>query len=415
MILPKILLSIAVLSGFSCVAETRYVGGDISLLPEYENAGAIYKNEQGEPVADLLPFLREEGMNAIRVRLFVNPQDYKGNDADKNACQDLEYIIPLCKRIKNEGFSLLLDFHYSDTWADPAKQWTPEAWKDLSDDELYMKIYEYTKETLETLKGEGIVPDFIQPGNEISYGMLWGAYGTPESDLKKTFLGSDANWERLGKLLDQAIKGCKEECPDAKIILHTERVGDIAVQNNFYDKMKTLSVEYDIIGLSYYPYFHGKMDVLKEALFSLEQNFPDKEIMIVETGYPYAWEVPGTSQPVDYPYSEDGQNEFAKVLVETLEEYENVNGLFWWWLEYNAYNTSLSGWYNAPLFDSMTGKVSPALKTICGFASGSGAVDKIIMGSDREEIWYDLNGIPVASPASDGIFIKGNKKIRLKF
>ena len=248
-----ILAGIAGLQSLSFFASDRYVGGDISLLPEYEKAGAIYKDFKGEPIADLLPFLKNNGMNAMRVRLFVNPEDYKGNDADPNACQDLEYIIPLCKRIKDEGFSLLLDFHYSDTWADPAKQWTPESWKNLTDDQLYVKIYDYTKETLQTLKGNGITPDFIQPGNEISFGMLWGEYGSPEKELKKTFMGSDANWNRLGKLLNQAIRACKEECPDAEIVIHTERVADVAVQKNFYDWMDKLNVEYDIIGLSYYP------------------------------------------------------------------------------------------------------------------------------------------------------------------
>ncbi len=121
----------------------------------------------------------------MRVRLFVNPEDYSGADKDANACQDLEYIVPLCKSIKENGFSLLLDFHYSDTWADPAKQWTPKAWENLTDEELYAKIYSYTKECLQTLNDAGATPDFIQPGNEISYGMLWGPVGTssPKKDV----------------------------------------------------------------------------------------------------------------------------------------------------------------------------------------------------------------------------------------
>lgn len=413
--LKKIVLSLAIgLQAFSLYPLDRYVGGDISLLPEYENAGAIYKDLKGEPVADLLPFLKENGMNAMRVRLFVNPKDYNGGDADPNACQDLDYIIPLCKRIKEQGFSLLLDFHYSDTWADPAKQWTPESWKDLSDEQLYAKIYDYTKETLQSLKENGVTPDFIQPGNEISFGMLWGAYGSSDNELKKTYMGSDANWERLGKLLNQAIKGCKEECPAAKIVIHTERVSDVAVQNNFYNWMGKLNVEYDVIGLSYYPYFHGNMDVLNAALTSLESEFPEKNIMIVETGYPYKWEVPGTDQKVDYPYSESGQDEFAKELVETLENHSKVNGLFWWWLEYNAYNTKLEGWYNAPLFDSTTGKACMALKTICSFAAGAGAVDFIESTADgNNDRWYDLNGREVKDP-KQGIFIQNRKKILIR-
>lgn len=139
----------------------------------------------------------------MRIRLFVNPEKYKErhlNDQnpdtryDPNACQDFDYILPLCKKIVSNGMDLMLDFHYSDTWADPAKQWTPIDWEGLTDEKLCQKIYDYTKQTLLDLKAQGVVPAFIQPGNEISYGMLWGPVGT--SDPKKTMMGSDANWER---------------------------------------------------------------------------------------------------------------------------------------------------------------------------------------------------------------------------
>lgn len=227
-------------------------------------------------------------------------------------------------------------------------------------------------------------------------------------------MGSDANWKRLGSLLNNAIKACHEICPEAKIILHTERVADIPVQDNFYTKMNELGVDYDIIGLSYYPYFHGTMSVLNNAITSLESKFPTKNIMVVETGYPFKWEVPGTDQKVDYPYSEAGQDAFAKDLVATLESHKTVDGLFWWWLEYNAFNTNLSGWYNAPLFDSETGKVSAALKTICSFADGDSGVEGIY-GDDTlvsgNEDYYDLNGHKIVNPSKGGIYIYKGKKI----
>ena len=176
--MKKILSSAILTLSILCMSAQRYVGGDISLLPEYEKAGAHYLTQDGKQIEDLLPWLHEEGMNAMRVRLFVNPSDHKTkypSKYDPNACQDLEYITPLCKRIVDNGFNLMLDFHYSDTWADPAKQWTPEAWKGLSDEQLYEKIYDYTKETLLTLKDFGVTPAFIKPGNDIIYCMLWGA------------------------------------------------------------------------------------------------------------------------------------------------------------------------------------------------------------------------------------------------
>lgn len=394
----------------------HFVGGDISLLPEYEKAGAIYKTHDGKPINDLLPWLKEQGMNAMRVRLFVNPADHKAkypSKYDPNACQDLEYITPLCKRIVDNGFNLMLDFHYSDTWADPAKQWTPESWRGLTDDQLYQKIYDYTKETLLTLKEAGITPAFIQPGNEISYGMLWGTEDSPSSSLKKTFMGSNANWDRFGKLLDQAVKACREVCPDAKIVLHTERVAQVDVLKNFYDKMKSLDVDYDIIGLSYYPYFHGDISVLDNALNTLQSRFPEKNIMIVETGYSYKWEVPGTTHSFTnkWPYSDEGQDKFAKDLVATLEKYKNVDGLFWWWMEYNAFNTSLSGWYNAPLFNSLDGCATSALKTICSFAKDSGVGSLTDRSAQQEDVWFDLSGRRVTDMNAPGIRVSRNKKV----
>ena len=410
----KILIMLAALVSLPAFAATHWVGGDISLLPDYEKAGAKYKTHEGKPIADLLPFLHDEGMNAMRVRLFVDPDKYTGADKDPNACQTLEYIIPLCKRIKDDGFALMLDFHYSDTWADPAKQWTPKAWENLTDKELYEKIYDYTRSTLLTLKEQGIVPAFIQPGNEISYGMLWGKHDAKPEDLKKCYSGSQANWQRFATLLRQAIKACREVCPDVKIILHTERVNKPDIQQNFYRQMRSWGVDYDIIGLSYYPYFHGNMSVLDNALNQLESEFPDKNIMIVETGYAYKWEVPGTDQKVDYDYSDAGQNQFAKDLVALLERHKSVDGLFWWWMEYNAYGTKLANWYNAPLFDSTDGRACSALTTICTFATDGSSVSPLLSDSQNVEIWYDLQGRPVISPLLSGIYVssEGRKIIR---
>ena len=155
----------------SAVHAQKYVGGDISCLTDNESKNAQYLDYDGKacPALDLF---KQEKLNAMRVRLFVNPSDYPNNDP--NACQDLDYVVSLSKRIKEAGFKLMLDFHYSDTWADTAKQWTPKAWENLSDDELYTKIYEYTKETLQKMKDEGVAPELIQSGNEMSYGRLWG-------------------------------------------------------------------------------------------------------------------------------------------------------------------------------------------------------------------------------------------------
>ncbi len=411
----RLFLSLAAAAAMSASAATHYVGGDISLLPEYQQAGAKYYDHGGRRITSFLPWCREQGMNAMRVRLFVDPSAYQEqypSKYDPNACQDLDYILPLCSEIAEADLDLMLDFHYSDTWADPAAQWTPAAWANLNDDELCHTIYDYTRECLIRLREAGITPAFIQPGNEISYGMLWGPVGT--TSPKKTFMGSNANWERLGRLLNSAIEACREICPESKIIIHTERVAQPNVLANFYNQMARLGVDYDIIGLSYYPYWHGDMSVLDTALTTLEAQFPEHQIMLVETGYGLKWQVPGADHDTTdiWPISDAGQAAFARDLVDTLEAHASVNGLFWWWMEYNPYGTSLSGWYNAPLFDPTNGRASSAFKVICSFADGSGIEG---IGADKSpstESWYDLTGRPV-SPDAPGMVISttGAKRI----
>lgn len=350
----------------------------------------------------------------MRLRLFVDPSKYTGKDKDANTCQDIEYIKPLAKRIKDAGFKLMLDFHYSDTWADPAKQWTPADWASLTDEQLYQKIYDYTKDALQQLAAAGATPDFIQTGNEISYGMLWGKQDQASAWLKRCYMGNNANWARFTTLLSKAIKACREVCPEAKIILHTERVAQPDVMTNFYNEMQKAKVDYDIIGLSYYPYFHGYLSVLETAITKAETTFADKDIMIVETGYPYAWAVPGSTIDYSktYSYSDDGQAAFTKDMIKMLNRHQKVTGLFWWWMEYNAKNTSLSGWYNAPLFDSRTGKATKAMDIMKDFVGSNTAVNAITSSPlHAYNKWYTLSGQRISEPTQHGVYVHGGKKV----
>ena len=239
------------------------VGGDISMLTKYEAhqrmalrygiTNAHYYDVNGQIIDDVITWTKQQGWNAARVRLFVNPENASAADKGQGVIQNLDTVKVLGRRIKEAGMQFMLDFHYSDSWADPVKQFTPAEWAGLDDDALTQKVYEYTRDCLRALKAAGATPDYIQTGNEISYGMLWGPVGTPNSQLKKCYSGDETNWERFTNLLKAAGRACREECPQAKIILHTELVAKPNIMLNFYNQMKSKQVDYDIIGLSYYP------------------------------------------------------------------------------------------------------------------------------------------------------------------
>ena len=396
----------------SQAAAQPFVGGDISMLPKYESAGVVYKDKTGKTVQDVLGFFREEGLNAMRVRLFVDPT----KDSDKAVCQDLAYVKALGKRIKDAGMSLLLDFHYSDTWADPGKQWTPDAWKNLNDAQLATKIYEYTKDCLQQLKAAGATPDMIQTGNEISYGMLWGTEAAVKNNnTNRCYTNSStANWNRFFTLLKQAGKACREECPDAKIVLHSERVPNTGVLTDFFDQMRQNGIDYDIIGLSYYPAFHGNLATLENALNTLENKSYGKDIMVVETGYSYAWALGGTTFDYTgtYPYTEEGQRRFTADLVAMLNRHTSVKGLFWWWPEDNGNKNVTSGWWNAALYNHNTGQPYAAFYELKAFAnSTSGLRENRLLRTD-DNAWYSLQGLRFENrPQRPGLYIMNSQVV----
>lgn len=406
---------------FTTIAHAqKYVGGDLSLLSKYEAQGAKYKDKNGNTISDLLIYVKQQGWNTIRVRLFVDP--VKGQaitDAanKKEVVQDIAYVKELGKRIKDNGLYFLLDFHYSDTYADPGKQWTPEDWQSLNDTELQQKIYDYTLNCLQELNDAGATPDFIQTGNEISYGMLWGAKGT---NANRCYTNSSAaNWTRFINLLKQAGKACREACPSAKIIIHSERAAKTDVLTDFFDRMKNAELDYDIIGLSYYPYFHGKLSVLANALNTLEDKNYGKQIQIVETGYPSQWAVPGSTEAVDYAYSVDGQKQFITDLIDMLSEHPLVNGLSWWWAEANAYGCTgnlKEGWYNAGLFDNSNGCALDALYEMKSFLGESTGIGSPAINSANDDACYTISGSRLTGkPASTkGIFISNGRKLMVK-
>ena len=386
----KRLLTLCIVHCALCIAMANVVGGDISLLTKYEQNGANYKDKDGVRITNMLGFLKERGLNAMRVRLFVDPSKASTDDKGQGVCQDLDYVVALGARIKAAGFKLMLDFHYSDSWADPVKQYTPDSWKGLSEEELPDKLYEYTRECLEAMVAAGATPDYIQTGNEISYGMLWGPVGTPSSQLKKLNVSDAATVTRFVNLLNHASQACREVCPQAKIVIHTELVRNISLLNSYYKAVAP--VDYDIVGLSYYPYYHYGFNQLTSAITNVMNNTScnGKDIMIVETGYYHKWQPDNINYDYSatYPITHEGQRAFTAAMLQQLLNYPRVTGLFWWWPEANEYGLNWNtqrvtdSWYNAGLWDNETGRALPALYELSAFAprvagdvNGDGTVD----------------------------------------
>ena len=420
----RILLVSILLLGISTMQAQQFVGGDISVLTKYEEQGATYLDKDGNSIGDVLAFLKEQGWNTMRVRLFVDPSE----DTDKNVCQDLDYVKALGKRIKDAGLYFMLDFHYSDTWADPGKQYCPKSWAIWS---WYPQqtVYDYTKETLEELVAAGATPDLIQTGNEISFGMLWGFVNDGKYEEWEQLGGrlkpnaawtdyEDYHWDNLAEMLKSAGQACRETCPEAKIIIHTEQcANNPTLDVAFFKHIEQYGIDYDIIGVSYYPYFKGPLGNLDKGLSLLESNFPSKQIQLVETGYPSKWEVSGSTYDYTrtYPYSHEGQKKYTEDLITTLQKHPQVNGLSWWYAEANAKGCTGSlaeGWYNASLFDNETGRALPALYELKNFNDGGTGIQAV--GSDKAEdaAWYSLGGRKLeGEPTTKGVFINQGKKV----
>ena len=353
-----ILLLIGFVGTTVCAQDRRYLGGDVSLLPSYEAQGTVYKDYGGQEVS-LLPFLKGQGWNMIRVRLFVDPQHAPAEHKGEGVCQDLDYVIGLCRQVKEAGMQVMLDFHYSDTWADPGKQFTPKRWEGCDAKSLADSVYDYTRRSLQAMERAGVAPEMIQVGNEITNGMLW-----PIGKLDPS--GSEG-FDILCSLLKAGCKACREVCPKSQIIIHTEKAGDWDITRNYYCQLRERRVDYDIIGLSYYPMWHGTIPNLGKNLDNLSRLFPDKPVMIVETAAYYSHEKDPWAKPEQYgefyPISVEGQTQFTRELVGELVSHRNVIGLFWWFPEENAFGNQVTkGWLNRGLFDNRTGQALPALR-----------------------------------------------------
>ena len=264
-----LILALATLGGASAqiaIEKPYAVGADISWLQWQEETGVKFSD--GGVEGDALDILRDNGFNYIRLRLFVNPKSELGYSQRDGYC-DLEHTLAMAKRIKEAGMMFLLDFHYSDNWADPQKQIMPQAWQTYSYDEVRDAVYEHTKEVLLALEAQGTMPKMVQVGNEVSNGMLW-----PYGSVRHTFEG-------LCGLLKEGVRAVREYAPDAEVMLHVALGGQAEESVRFFDAMDEYGVEYDIIGQSYYPEWHGTLEELEANTNALVLKY-NKPLIVVE-------------------------------------------------------------------------------------------------------------------------------------
>ncbi|MES2851492.1 MAG: glycosyl hydrolase 53 family protein [Bacteroidota bacterium] len=326
------------------VAEDTFIrAADISFLPEIESSGTIlYNNTKAE---DMLTTLKTAGCNAVRIRLWKNPS---------NGHSGMTEVKALAARVKKAGMKVWLTVHYSDTWADPAVQTIPAEWKNLSFTDLKTAVATYTSTIITEIN-----PDIIQIGNEINSGLLW-----PQGHLINQEVQCLA-------LLSAASATIRTKAPNTKIMIHYAGV-KASDTNWFFNKIK--SVDYDYIGLSYYPIWHGKdLEVVKTTINTLGKTY-NKKVIIAETAYPFTlgyndWtnNIVGldTQLVSGYPATPDGQKSFVMAIKTVVKESEYGLGFAYWggeWISFKGNQAANGSTFENQAFYDFNNKALPVLQ-----------------------------------------------------
>jgi arabinogalactan endo-1,4-beta-galactosidase len=286
------------------------IGADISFLPQAEEQGSLFK-ENGIP-KPALQILHEHSYNWVRLRIFNAPSTLPNN---------LAYTISAAKRSKAMGFRVLLDFHYADSWADPHHQPTPHEWQAMTHVQLVSAVFAYTRDTISAFREAGVLPDMVQVGNEISRGMIW-----PDGQLPE-------NWDQFAQLLQAGINGVdagRGNMAPPLIMVHIDRGGDVAGTKDFFDRLNSYKIHFDVIGQSYYPWWQGSLNDLRDNLRFMAETYA-KDIYVVEVAY--NWRAGNyLKYPGPFPETPDGQRDFLdevnRVVMDTPGGHGR--GVFWW-------------------------------------------------------------------------------------
>lgn len=364
-------------------------GMDLSTLEELERLGAKYYDHGEE--TDILEIMKRYDVDTIRLRLWHHPYSETGEPygAGNN---DLKTTLTIAEKATAAGFGVLLNFHYSDFWTDPQKQIKPKAWADYSVEELEHAVYEYTYKTMKIFVEHQVNLSMVQVGNELTTGLLW-----PE--------GKTPNYENIARFVNAGIRGVRAVCKDIPIMLHLDNGGNHALYRKWFDEFTKRGEEFQVIGLSYYPFWHGTMELLKQNMNDISVRY-GKDVVVVETSMGFTMEdyqdyekledsqrkgyatKPEAVAKVEYPMTRQGQADFIKALMTCIRQVPEGRGkgFFWWepaWLPVpgSGWATEASlqymgdqgpcgnEWANQALFD-YDGNVLPALEMIRDFQRG---------------------------------------------
>jgi arabinogalactan endo-1,4-beta-galactosidase len=351
-----LVISSALVATPAQAASLTMLGADISSLQRSLDLGAKYYNAAGAQ-ADPLDILKSAGANYMRLRIWNNPASGYNNKAK---------VLQQARSIKAKGFKLLIDFHYSDTWADPGKQYPPAAWAAHSLSQLQTDVYNYTYDVCTALKAQGTTPDSVQIGNEINVGMLW-----PRGQVV------NSNFAPLAGLLKQGYNATKACNGGTQVWIHTANADSMANARWFYDGIRAQGVTWDVTALSYYCMWHGTLANLYNVITDARTRY-GKPVVIAETAYQFTSadadseknSIPGTVLCDNIPASWAGQAQQFSWVQNTARNAGAV-GVFYWeptwyavpgngWDPANINGTG-DGWDNMAVFN-WTGRVNPSLR-----------------------------------------------------
>jgi arabinogalactan endo-1,4-beta-galactosidase len=316
------------------IQSPMLLGADISALASGRGPTRTFQ-ENGQTDSELAIMMRH-GWNAFRLRVFLSPVRQAPNNS-------LENTITLAKQIKSAGATFLLDIHYSDTWADPQHQETPVAWHDLNSGELEKRVEQYTVDVIMQLKAAGAMPDMVQVGNEITGGMLWplGHVRVPPSNVK-TDAGriqplpepydDERQWNNLLRFIKAGVRGVRAASAEqpVKVVIHIDCGGDWPITKWFFDHLVEAGTDFDVIGQSFYPNYHGTLALLEQNMAQCERRY-HKPILVAETGYTQSGGDQVTSRKyMQWPGTEDGQLQFMVDLINTVKRSGSGMGVFYW-------------------------------------------------------------------------------------